>query len=248
MRSRRGFTLLELLVVIAIIAVLMGILLPSLGRARHLAQSTACLSNIRQMEIAHYAYTMDNEGALIRANLAHGGVTHGEFAPWFVTLRDYYGPDLIARSPLDRSPHWGSAPDGLPIPGAPAEQRRVTSYGINNFLDVSTVPWGPRYKIPYDGYTMTKVKHPSQTVHFLIMAYEGEFAGADHPHVESWLNHPSPPFKAQQQVQIDAVGGEPGTWGARTNWGFSDGHAETLAFEDVLTDIARPRFDPSASP
>jgi prepilin-type N-terminal cleavage/methylation domain-containing protein len=247
-RKAAGFTLIELLVVIAIIGILIGVLLPALGQARHTARATNCLSNLRQMQLAHYTYAVDNKGALIRANLAHGGVSHGPFPPWFVTLRDYYNADLVCRSPLDTSPHWGPAPAGDPIPGAPATQRRVTSYGINNFLDVSTVPWGPNFAMPYAGYKLDTVPRPASTVHFLIMAFTGDFAGADHPHVENWLNHPSPPFRAQEQAQINAVRGTPGTWEAVSNWGYLDGHAETAAFSTVLTNISRNRFDPSAIP
>ncbi len=56
---RAAFTLIELLVVIAVIAVLVGLLLPALGRAREAGRQTVCASNIRQMVIATNAYALD---------------------------------------------------------------------------------------------------------------------------------------------------------------------------------------------
>ena len=60
--ARRGFTLIELLVVIAIIALLVSLLMPSLGEAKKLARGALCLSNLRIAAMAITQYNDDNEG------------------------------------------------------------------------------------------------------------------------------------------------------------------------------------------
>jgi len=60
----RGFSLIELLVVIGILALLIAIALPTISRVRQAAQSTVCLSNLRQMGIYVNAYLVDNDGTM----------------------------------------------------------------------------------------------------------------------------------------------------------------------------------------
>jgi prepilin-type N-terminal cleavage/methylation domain-containing protein len=61
MKIKKGFTLVELLVVIAIIALLMGILMPALGKAREYARRIVCGSNLRQVGIGILTYSSDTD-------------------------------------------------------------------------------------------------------------------------------------------------------------------------------------------
>jgi len=238
---RRAFTLVELLVVISIIALLIGILIPAIGKARRSAQATADLANIRQMEIASLSWAWDHDGQLIDVGLAHGGSLENAEAAWINVLREYDESFIFARSPGDDSPHWPESlgGEGIPVPGS-ADKFRRSSYGVNNYTTTFA---------PFKAYNhMNLIPAPHKTVHFLLMAEEGEFAGADHPHVENWYSRRGPELtaaRAATQVEIGAWGGPAADSASRSNWGFLDGHAEQLRFEETFTDFENNLFDPS---
>lgn len=91
--GRRGFTLIELLVVIAIIAVLLSLLLPSLGGAREVAKQMVCASNLRQVVIAMNGYGMDHDDAIVGSPSTSGNDAFRQrFNGVSVQSWDYMGP------------------------------------------------------------------------------------------------------------------------------------------------------------
>jgi len=86
---RVGFTLIELLVVIAIIAILAGILLPSLASAKNRALRTSCTNNLRQLGIGVNLYADGSDEKLPRALFDPEGIPgSGPFEGYFL----FYGP------------------------------------------------------------------------------------------------------------------------------------------------------------
>lgn len=239
---RSAFTLVELLVVIGIIALLISVLLPALSKARRDANRTKCLSNLRSMQIAQSLYAAENHGYLVQAGMGHGGAHVDEELTWFNVLQRYGSNKLLPRCPSDESPYWETS-----VPGASTPTLRRTSYGINDFLDRNLCPWGPGFStVPTGGLyiKISQIRRSSVTIQFLEMAQLGEFGAADHPHIENWAGT-NIPASAAKSTQIHAHSTGVPSWDSVANYGFLDGHAESLRFSDAFRSFNQNRFDPA---
>jgi prepilin-type N-terminal cleavage/methylation domain-containing protein/prepilin-type processing-associated H-X9-DG protein len=84
--AKRAFTLVELLVVIGIIAILMSVLLPTLGRARDTAKTAQCLSNLRQIGIAMQMYLQETRYLIPAADFYNSDPTNKNHETWATIL------------------------------------------------------------------------------------------------------------------------------------------------------------------
>lgn len=255
MRTYRAFTVVELLVVMAIIMLLIGLLFPAFHGVKRAALKAKDLNQLRNLQLAQTAYMNDHDGAFIDVGLGHGGSDNEEQA-WINTLEEYYCNKVVVRSPLDWSPHWPLEEGGEGVPVGEGRYRR-TSYGCNNFLSRTYSPWAA-IDPSKAADRLGRVPNPASTVHFLHMAMVGEFAGADHTHIENWWHDPA--RIAITETQLNAVRGSEvadinnvtqqeaaALWEATSNYTFVDGHVETLAFHQVYLDNETNLFDPAQS-
>ena len=132
-RFQRAFTLTELLVAIAIIAILAAILFPVFQKVRENARRTACMSNLKQVDLAVIQYQQDNEETFVHTELG-GNIDDAHEYYWGDMLQPYlkswavlHCPDSVQTMQFKASP---------PSP-SPYSQQWSYDYGINDIIDNS---------------------------------------------------------------------------------------------------------------
>ena len=149
-----GFTLIELLVVIAMIALLMGILMPALRKARNSARSAVCKTHLRQWGTIFFLYTTDNDDKF----WDDGPMPGTGDAVWLPMLASLYGNvDKFRLCPIASKPsthqyaigslstYWGPWPfvgHGFAGTDPDEEFRNYGSYGTNLWINNTEITGG----------------------------------------------------------------------------------------------------------
>jgi prepilin-type N-terminal cleavage/methylation domain-containing protein/prepilin-type processing-associated H-X9-DG protein len=201
---RRAFTLVELLVVIAIIAVLIGILLPAMARARDQGKTVTCLSNLRQLALAAHAYCAQSGG---RYPPARWGSDNWDFS----VVGGKAVPGLLWRGQIDARVQQCPSFDGK----------------SNSPLDPYT---GYNYNTSYVGHGQgetveapakaSQVRQPARTALF----GDGEYYNGADKFMRAPFPHPG-----DLTITTRAAGTQGFRHRGSTNVAFCDGHAESLS-------------------
>ena len=156
---RRAFTLIELLVVIAIIAILAGMLLPALSKAKEKGKATSCINSLRQMAIAQQLYMGDNDSQFTFTFQVRGNNAFRK--AWFNFLQPYQQTTNLLLCP-SRTKKFREV---LALYPSDQREKAVSNYAMNFALGGCDWPnvWDAKVWTPRRD---SSVKNPSATVMF----------------------------------------------------------------------------------